>query len=454
MLGRRYNRAVSSSPPTPPAHAGPARESEPGATRAAGRRLEQGRVPPRRSVTGAPGGRALVVKRIPTGGARGFQRAANARREHAVQAQLFAAGLSVPEPLELRRAGGALELVMRRIEGARTLAEVLRERARATGTSRAGLARRLGELLARAHSLGLDHPDLHEKNVLVDARGRPWIIDFDGARVRGAPNAKVARRDLVTLAAATRERTSRRERLRALCAWWRAVDPRARPTANVRELASSIGRDARERRRAVLVRSARRWLRTSSAARELALDGGTTPLIARAELDDEHVLAIVGEQGHGDAGEITAVSGGLRAVREAWCAAARAEEHALDASRPLVFASGRSPRAWFALPRGGVPFESAWSSADPGTRAALVRAFGAFHGALADRGLALERSPLANTLALVFVEGRVHAAAPFELRAEAGDVNAFRARARETLRGASESELTAALAAWREAAHG
>ncbi len=41
-----------------------------------------------------------------------------------------------------------------------------------------------GELVARFHRAGLDHADLNAHNILFDAAGRGWMIDFDRSRLR------------------------------------------------------------------------------------------------------------------------------------------------------------------------------------------------------------------------------------------------------------------------------
>lgn len=41
-----------------------------------------------------------------------------------------------------------------------------------------------GQLVARFHRAGLDHADLNAHNLLFDAQGRGWIIDFDRSKLR------------------------------------------------------------------------------------------------------------------------------------------------------------------------------------------------------------------------------------------------------------------------------
>ena len=43
---------------------------------------------------------------------------------------------------------------------------------------------RIGAMIARFHAVGCDHPDLTAHNILVDAHWRPYLVDFDNARLR------------------------------------------------------------------------------------------------------------------------------------------------------------------------------------------------------------------------------------------------------------------------------
>jgi 3-deoxy-D-manno-octulosonic acid kinase len=42
----------------------------------------------------------------------------------------------------------------------------------------------IGRLVARFHREGLDHADLNAHNILVDAQGKGWMIDFDRSTMR------------------------------------------------------------------------------------------------------------------------------------------------------------------------------------------------------------------------------------------------------------------------------
>ena len=42
----------------------------------------------------------------------------------------------------------------------------------------------IGRMLAGFHAAGCDHPDLTAHNILVDPGHRPFLVDFDNARLR------------------------------------------------------------------------------------------------------------------------------------------------------------------------------------------------------------------------------------------------------------------------------
>lgn len=369
---------------------------------------------PRRSVRlELEGGVPLrVVKRVPAEGLLGLRARRLARREFEVQKRLHAAGLAVPEALAFTTLRGAVELVQRWVPGAVELAELLHG-ARTSRATPERLARALGTLLGRAHGLGLDHPDLHEKNVLVDADGAPWLIDFHGARLARGGDAERARRDLVVLAAATRERVSVRLRQRALVAWARAADERSRGVMELGTLAAELEHAARGRRRSVLARATKRWERPSSSARAFELARGGRGM-TRAELDDRAVEELLARAWDGprfewsgelaDLGRRAAVHALARLeparVAAAFVACARLADHAISAARPVLHLRAPECGALVALPLGTRPIPSVLSEfrlggAKPADacraeRRRVAEALGALFGALEDRGLALE----------------------------------------------------------------
>lgn len=101
-------------------------------------------------------------------------------------------------------------LVTRRIEGARALAELVERalanpaRGRAAPSAGSPVETALSQTLAacgamvqRFHRAGLDHVDLNARNILIDARGKPWLIDLDRCRLR--PPGRWQRRNLARL---------------------------------------------------------------------------------------------------------------------------------------------------------------------------------------------------------------------------------------------------------------
>ncbi len=71
------------------------------------------------------------------------------------------------------------DLLTRTIPNCRTLAEVLEQR-----RLDAGSWTELGQLLARFHAAGVYHADLNANNILIDAAGQFFLIDFDKGELR------------------------------------------------------------------------------------------------------------------------------------------------------------------------------------------------------------------------------------------------------------------------------
>lgn len=104
-------------------------------------------------------------------------------REYTLLEWMQSKGLSVPRPVAARYAPVGLfyraELITGRITDATSLAESLRE----TELSLEKWAQ-IGELIAKMHALGVDHTDLNCRNILLDANGLIWLIDFDKCQRR------------------------------------------------------------------------------------------------------------------------------------------------------------------------------------------------------------------------------------------------------------------------------
>lgn len=104
--------------------------------------------------------------------------------EFRLLAAMHAEGLPVPAPLAAawwrRGLGYRCALMVERIPAVRPLAEWLGEAADAAPWEA------VGAMLARFHAAGVHHADLNAHNILVDAEGRAWLIDFDRGERRGA----------------------------------------------------------------------------------------------------------------------------------------------------------------------------------------------------------------------------------------------------------------------------
>jgi hypothetical protein len=341
---------------------------------------------------------------------------ARARREHRMLSELFARGVAVPRPLEVRRDGAAWEVRMQWLDGAQSIERVLDgEGEWPVSPERA--ARALGSLLASLHRCGVDHPDLHAGNALVDTSGRAWAIDFHKARRVRALSGKSLLRDLSRAAAGVRESVGPRFRARFFLAWWRALEPEQRTQLGIAadrtarsELARSIESTARARRAEVVRRRRARWLRDGTAVRAIA--GGALDGFER--LDAAHESASQLDQLARNAGArrqevVCDLRDGTRALlvtgrsardlRAIWCTAARLLEHRIAAAQPLCIALGARKWAAFELPRGAKPCNGV---ADLLARRRSAFELGILCAQLADRGL----RPLAGAQHSIWLDER------------------------------------------------
>ena len=95
---------------------------------------------------------------------------------------LHAQKLPVPRPIAAFYMREGLRykaaILMERLEGVRSLAD------RALIAGRGAPWEETGRLIARFHRAGLDHADLNAHNILFDANGHGWLIDFDRGVLR------------------------------------------------------------------------------------------------------------------------------------------------------------------------------------------------------------------------------------------------------------------------------
>jgi len=109
-------------------------------------------------------------------------------REWRLLHDLHASGLPVPAPVAARyqRAGVFYrgDLITERIAGGRPLSALLAEPGGVAGEA----WRSLGACVRRFHDEGVFHADLNAHNLLLDAEGRVYVVDFDRGE-RRAPGA-------------------------------------------------------------------------------------------------------------------------------------------------------------------------------------------------------------------------------------------------------------------------
>ena len=102
--------------------------------------------------------------------------------EFRLMRELIKRKLPVPRPLAacyLRQGMGyRAALLMERLENVRSLAD------HAQVAGRGAPWEATGQLIARFHRAGLDHADLNAHNILFDASGHGWLIDFDRSMLR------------------------------------------------------------------------------------------------------------------------------------------------------------------------------------------------------------------------------------------------------------------------------
>ncbi len=367
--------------------------------------------PFRSVVLAAHGGETVVTKRFhhPHALRACFDRA-RARREFAALTAFARAGLPVPRALGVHAAEVGWELRLAAVEGARALRTLLDAREVPPG-GWARLTERLGAGLARLQQSGWEHGDLHPGNVLVDARGQPWLIDLGAAR-RAPPEAARALAELVHGAAALREHLPARLRAPALRAWLGALPPELRPRLTGRALAHAVEQRARLVRRHQVRIGLGRWLRESSRVRRIE-HGGARAWVRR-ELDDARVAALLAAPAAhglvlcGTRGELTA----------RWLGAARLHEHGLSVAQPALFVPGSHWR------------REAWAVFEPPAPERRAASRADLCAALAERGLALAAGSFVQDAAGVYLDPPRE---PEELLECDGEVNA----------SAAEPDLTA-----------
>lgn len=352
--------------------------------------------------------------------------------EHRILKHLDQHGVRVPKILDLRRGSPGWELHMQWVPDSVGMDEILHEGAE-WPASQAGFARELGRALAAVHKSGLDHVDLHPGNVLLDADGHAWLIDFHQARIAKRLTRHELERDLIALAGQCREGVTVRFRARVLCAWrkamgaewlkdfnpneewaaqaevrarqWRREDGAWRPEAWMRALV-----------RGETARSLSRIRRDCDFEGELSADASTSTLIAQ----DGGLAQGVALTGLGSR-SVLIERGALDELAQSFEGSVRLFGHGLPVAEPLCLVPGKNAWAAYALPNG-----SLLADTDKEWTLEQVRSLGELIGGLHDRGLRCDRLR-ANNVALA-TDGKVLLlSAPhlesFDLPPSAGEVD-------------------------------
>ncbi|AEY00396.1 3-deoxy-D-manno-octulosonic-acid kinase [Oceanimonas sp. GK1] len=106
-----------------------------------------------------------------------------AMAEFTVLAKLYRKGLPVPRPCAARMIRSNFvyraDIILTRIEGAQDLVAILKER-----ELNAEQWQSIGQTIRRFHNAGLYHADLNSHNILLDDKGKSWLIDFDKCHFR------------------------------------------------------------------------------------------------------------------------------------------------------------------------------------------------------------------------------------------------------------------------------
>ncbi len=110
--------------------------------------------------------------------------------------RLHAQGVNVPRPIAARAVKRMFfyraDILSERIMNASDLVAVLSERRLSEAEYR-----KIGAEIAKMHRAQVNHTDLNIHNILLDAQGKVWLIDFDKCRVQ--PGEQWKKRNLARL---------------------------------------------------------------------------------------------------------------------------------------------------------------------------------------------------------------------------------------------------------------
>ncbi len=178
--------------------------------------------------------RELVLKRYHRGGLIGrfvsstyfFRSLKKARmwQEFELLAQMRDMGLPVPRPVAARCTKTSPctyqgEVIVERICNAQTLAELLCKEALAEKTWEA-----LGLVIRRFHQHRVDHADLNACNILINATGQVYLIDFDKSHIRARHDHGWCQSNLSRLRRSLQKWKNRQPTFHFEAKHWRALE--------------------------------------------------------------------------------------------------------------------------------------------------------------------------------------------------------------------------------------
>lgn len=169
----------------------------------------------------------------------GFGFVSRSLREARMLAAVRRAGCSAPEVIAAGEDGhGRAFLLVRTIEGGRSLRDALREGRFSQPAARADRARRIGRELAWLHEAGLHHADLNATHVFVGDHGNEiTFIDWQRSRCGRRVSWQARTRDLAALdATLADDLATPRERLRVLSAYLHECGIAARKVTTLRRI--------------------------------------------------------------------------------------------------------------------------------------------------------------------------------------------------------------------------
>jgi|SRR5690554_537814 len=133
-------------------------------------------------------------------------------------------GLPVPPPVAVRCVKTSAlyyqgELIIKRIENVRTLAEILCQESLPEKSWET-----IGQVIRRFHQHNVDHADLNACNILINNHGQVYLIDFDKGRIHAKRNSARCHANLSRLRRSLLKWQSRSDTFHFEAGHWQALE--------------------------------------------------------------------------------------------------------------------------------------------------------------------------------------------------------------------------------------